>query len=108
MPRIDLWAIDETCGEDAKQSEGSPNACKSSGEVGVDAAKNSSQAWNSFVEQVDSVCASGSINILVSFRFGVHYYFLSFWLISKFMQAYVLEWQLLCMSLSYTDNLHHI
>ncbi|XP_010919242.1 uncharacterized protein [Elaeis guineensis] len=72
MPRIDLWAIDETCGEDAKQSEGSANACKSSQELGVDVAKNSSQAWNSFVEQVDSVCASGSINILATCEMQNH------------------------------------
>lgn len=71
MPRIDLWAINETLGAEAKQSEGS-KPCKSSEAAGVVSTNCPSQAWNSFVEQVDSVCASGSINILATCEMQHH------------------------------------
>ena len=94
LPRIDLWAIetsdqdDEECfpSTDHQSSEeescitnsqvvekenlSGPRACKSA-EIGVpeDALQRASHAWRSFIEQVDSICVSTSLMILVSLGF---------------------------------------
>lgn len=89
LPRIDLWAI-ETFNRVDKMETDSPSdsessrdmsfvkhsqvgkkenqscekVCESS-EVSQDASLKTSQIWSSFVEQVDSVCVSTSLMILV-------------------------------------------
>lgn len=69
MPRIDLWAIDEIHEMEAKHTEIHPETGKSSSVSGDnDRRKYSSEAWNSFVEQIDSSCASESIIVLVWLR----------------------------------------
>ena len=66
MPRIDLWAINENLEEDVDESHTTPMTCRSlAARVGK---KNVSEIWNSFVEQVDSVCTSTSLIILVSIQ----------------------------------------
>ncbi|KAF8391293.1 hypothetical protein HHK36_023595 [Tetracentron sinense] len=83
MPRIDLWAL-ETCRQVAEKENDScltdhqvaenendsfSKACKSEErEEPQDLVENASQAWNSFVEQVDSMCMSASLMILVAFQ----------------------------------------
>lgn len=90
LPRIDLWAIEASDQDDEeylpstdhqlseeescitnnqvfqKENLSSPRACKST-ETGVpeDALQRASHAWRSFIEQVDSICVSTSLMILV-------------------------------------------
>lgn len=67
MPRMDLWAIDEIHGKDAKHNEISPSTIAlSPASEAEDIRKVTSEAWNLFLEQVNSVSASASIIILVS------------------------------------------
>ncbi|CAL5416385.1 unnamed protein product [Camellia sinensis] len=93
MPRIDLWAI-ETCkqvdGEESDSSLTDPELSEdmsyvkhsqvvekenhsyqqlcelSETEASQDASKKTSHIWSSFVEQVESMCVSTSLMILVS------------------------------------------
>lgn len=94
LPRIDLWAIetsdqdDEECSSPTdhqsseeefcitnsqvveKENVSGPRACKSA-ETGVpeDVLQRASHAWRSFIEQVDSMCVSTSLIILVRIGF---------------------------------------
>nr|CAD1823823.1 unnamed protein product [Ananas comosus var. bracteatus] len=73
MPRIDLWAIDEIHEMEAKHTEIHPETGKSSSVSGDnDRRKYSSEAWNSFVEQIDSSCASESIIVLATCELQFH------------------------------------
>lgn len=90
MPRIDLWAVDTSQfigesdshsvnhhfpetnnssnrdGEVIEESASSQLKCKSSEMVGDQSAPQSaSHAWCSFIEQVESICVSTSLMILV-------------------------------------------
>ena len=79
MPRIDLWAI-ETCQQidesdessihqqlSSKGEDSSRNADQSSHEMGnsYTIVRTASHAWSSFVEQVESLCVSTSLMIMV-------------------------------------------
>lgn len=90
LPRIDLWAIENVdkkendSSSDSESSEemsfvkhsqvgkkenqsGEKKVCESSvvAAVSQDASLKTSQIWSSFVEQVDSICVSTSLMILV-------------------------------------------
>lgn len=88
LPRIDLWAIENVdkkendSSSDSESSEEmsfvkhsqvgkkenqSKKVCESSvvAAVSQDASLKTSQIWSSFVEQVDSICVSTSLMILV-------------------------------------------
>ncbi|KAF8413815.1 hypothetical protein HHK36_001808 [Tetracentron sinense] len=67
MPRIDLWAI-ETHRQVAEMENDSCPKVFISAETAEppDVLENASQAWNSFVEQVDSMCLSASLMILAT------------------------------------------
>lgn len=67
MPRIDLWAVDGAHHETSEPESGfcqmvSKSTLTREHHDGLD---NASESWNSFVEQVDSVCSSASLMILV-------------------------------------------
>lgn len=89
LPRIDLWAIenvdkkendsssDSESSEEMsfvkhsqvgkKENQSCEKVCESSvvAAVSQDASLKTSQIWSSFVEQVDSICVSTSLMILV-------------------------------------------
>lgn len=90
LPRIDLWAIENVDKKENDSSSGSESSeemsfvkhsqvgkkenqscekkvCESSvvAAVSQDASLKTSQIWSSFVEQVDSICVSTSLMILV-------------------------------------------
>ncbi|MQM03807.1 hypothetical protein Taro_036590 [Colocasia esculenta] len=71
MPRIDLWAVDED------QQNGEESTChktfKSAKREDLDdVAKHSSQAWDCFVEQLDSLSRSSSLIILATCEMENH------------------------------------
>ncbi|PIA35097.1 hypothetical protein AQUCO_03600038v1 [Aquilegia coerulea] len=69
MPRIDLWALElETQQQvDEKEDDSCVPLCVSANTSRTcDAKKTASHAWNSFMEQVDSICVSASIIILAT------------------------------------------
>lgn len=71
MPRIDLWAI-ETLRKEPEYNDSGPETCKLSAvSVVNDVIRIASEAWNLFVEQVDSVTAPASLIIMVRLRYGV-------------------------------------
>lgn len=67
MPRIDLWAVDCAHHEATEKDSGFCQKVSNSTlmEENRDGLYNASESWNSFVEQVDSVCSSASVMILV-------------------------------------------
>lgn len=65
LPRIDLWAMEEAERSNTVDNILSMDTPKSSNNAMHGKIK-SSQAWDSFLEQVDPVCSS-SLIILVSF-----------------------------------------
>ena len=92
MPRIDLWAV-ETLQHETEKSDSSPSnhpltksneSCLTHGQVigkEIDSCQEQhksveteefqvpSHAWSSFVEQVESICVSTSLMILVKEQF---------------------------------------
>lgn len=68
MPRIDLWALNENHVIKAEEEEHSPKSSEFSSPGIQNMTKQASEAWNSFIEQVGSMCAFTNIIILVSGR----------------------------------------
>ncbi|XP_026412168.1 uncharacterized protein LOC113307916 [Papaver somniferum] len=67
LPRIDLWAMEANNLVAESESDTSDNAYKSTDTtVAYDARRTASQAWNTFIEQVDSTCLSTSLIILAT------------------------------------------
>ncbi|KAJ0985985.1 hypothetical protein J5N97_004341 [Dioscorea zingiberensis] len=66
MPRIDLWAMDENHGIKTVEDEHSPKSSEFFSTEVQNVTKQVSEAWNSFIEQVDSMCASTNIIILAT------------------------------------------
>ncbi|OVA11216.1 AAA+ ATPase domain [Macleaya cordata] len=67
LPRIDLWAVETNHMVAETESEICENVYKSTDTaVPHDATRTVSQAWNTFVEQVDSTCLSASLIILAT------------------------------------------
>ncbi|XP_058100609.1 uncharacterized protein LOC131245285 isoform X2 [Magnolia sinica] len=68
MPRIDLWAMDHIWHHATdKECDICQKTCKSTVTPGFcDVNGKASQAWNSFMEQVDSLCTSASLMILAT------------------------------------------
>ncbi|KAI3989353.1 hypothetical protein MKX01_026936 [Papaver californicum] len=67
LPRIDLWAMEANNMVSESESDTSDNAYKSTDTtVAYDARRTASQAWNIFIEQVDSTCLSTSLIILAT------------------------------------------
>ncbi|MCL7040029.1 hypothetical protein MKW94_029284 [Papaver nudicaule] len=67
LPRIDLWAMEVNNMVAESESDISDNAYKSTDtSVAYDARRIASQAWNTFIEQVDSTCLSTSLIILAT------------------------------------------
>ncbi|XP_072966361.1 uncharacterized protein [Typha angustifolia] len=72
MPRLDLWAIDEFHEPEGEHCE-IPQTIKSPPQEGTDdRTRIPSEAWNSFIEQVDSVCASATMIILATCEMEIH------------------------------------
>ncbi|XXG66790.1 hypothetical protein AAC387_Pa06g0291 [Persea americana] len=74
MPRIDLWAVDGAHHETSELESGfcqrvSKSTLTREHHDGLD---NASDSWNSFVEQVDSVCSSASLMILATCEMPNH------------------------------------
>ncbi|CAD5190665.1 unnamed protein product [Musa acuminata subsp. malaccensis] len=72
MPRIDLWAI-ETLRKEPEYNDSGPETCKLSAvSVVNDVIRIASEAWNLFVEQVDSVTAPASLIIMATCEMQIH------------------------------------
>ncbi|XP_039119762.1 uncharacterized protein LOC120256063 [Dioscorea cayenensis subsp. rotundata] len=66
MPRIDLWALNENHVIKAEEEEHSPKSSEFSSPGIQNMTKQASEAWNSFIEQVGSMCAFTNIIILAT------------------------------------------
>lgn len=67
MPRLDLWAVDEVDQQDIGESTYQKTGKAFSGESLGNTANRSSLAWDSFIEQMDSMSGSSSLIVLVRF-----------------------------------------
>ncbi|XP_077251357.1 P-loop containing nucleoside triphosphate hydrolases superfamily protein [Tasmannia lanceolata] len=73
MPRIDLWAMDETHHQTTEKDSSLCSKTFKSPKVGLsDAVGNASEAWNSFVEQVESMSMFASLMILATCEMPNH------------------------------------
>lgn len=66
MPRIDLWAIEDSADPSVSESQVNPEISPSMTEKITVGRRGTSEMWNSFVEQVDSAVTAASLTILVS------------------------------------------
>lgn len=67
MPRIDLWAI-ETVRKEAEPTDTYQDTQTMSSVSEVDMTRIASEAWNLFIEQVESGTAASSLIIMVRLR----------------------------------------
>ncbi|KAG0455274.1 hypothetical protein HPP92_024566 [Vanilla planifolia] len=66
MPRIDLWAIEGSENSIANDSNATPKSTSSSLPEMLPVGRSTSEIWNSFVEQLDSVPMATSLAILAT------------------------------------------
>ncbi|KAL0906551.1 hypothetical protein M5K25_025053 [Dendrobium thyrsiflorum] len=66
MPRIDLWAIEDSADPSVSESQNNPEKSPSMTEKITSGRRGTSEMWNSFVEQVDSAVTAASLIILAT------------------------------------------
>ncbi|KAI0492604.1 hypothetical protein KFK09_026880 [Dendrobium nobile] len=66
MPRIDLWAIEDSADPSVSESQVNPEKSPSMTEKITVGRRGTSEMWNSFVEQVDSAVTAASLIILAT------------------------------------------
>ena len=71
MPRIDLWAVN-TVHEQETEDHGHNMDTSKLASSPVESMPKCSEVWNTLVDQMGSLSASGSISVLVSFISTLH------------------------------------
>ncbi|CAA6671537.1 unnamed protein product [Spirodela intermedia] len=72
MPRLDLWAVDEVDQQDTEESTYQKTGKAFSREAPGNTANRSSLAWDSFIEQMDSMSGSSSLIVLATCEMKSH------------------------------------
>ncbi|KAH0450052.1 hypothetical protein IEQ34_020744 [Dendrobium chrysotoxum] len=66
LPRIDLWAIEDSADPSVSETQVNPEKSPSMTEKITVGRRGTSEMWNSFVEQVDSAVTAASLTILAT------------------------------------------